>query len=166
MARPLDDPIDRLIAAALVGDGRSTLKQLADATGLSVSAVQARVRRLEADGVIQGYRALVDPEALGLPLAALIAITPLDHDHEYDVPDRLAGLTEIETCHSVAGEDSFVLFVRVTSPTALEALIREIRRRAKVSTRTTVVLQTFYENRAHPVVGPADKEAADKRASP
>jgi Lrp/AsnC family leucine-responsive transcriptional regulator len=73
MARPLDDPIDRLIAAALVGDGRSTLKQLADATGLSVSAVQARVRRLEADGIIHGYRALVDPEALGLPLAALIA---------------------------------------------------------------------------------------------
>jgi Lrp/AsnC family leucine-responsive transcriptional regulator len=53
-ARPLDDPIDRLIAAALVGDGRRTLKQLADATGLSVSAVQARVRRLEADGIIQG----------------------------------------------------------------------------------------------------------------
>jgi Lrp/AsnC family leucine-responsive transcriptional regulator len=166
MTRPLDDPTDRLIAAALVGDGRSTLKQLADATGLSVSAVQARVRRLEADGVIQGYRALVRPEALGLPLAALISITPLDPDHEYDVPDRLAGLTEIETCHSVAGDDSFVLFVRVTSPTALEALIREIRRRAKVSTRTTVVLQTFFENRAHPVAGSDDEEPTTKALSP
>jgi Lrp/AsnC ligand binding domain len=73
--------------------------------------------------------------------------------------------SEIETCHSVAGEDSFVLFVRVTSPTALEALIREIRRRAKVSTRTAVALQTFFENREHPVVGPDDTEPAD-RASP
>jgi Lrp/AsnC family transcriptional regulator, leucine-responsive regulatory protein len=54
----------------------------------------------------------------------------------------------------VAGEDSFVLFVRVASPGALEELIREIRKRANVSTRTTVVLQTFYEGRAHPVQGP------------
>ena len=74
---------------AVVADGRSTLKHLAEATGLSVSAVQARVRRLEADGIIRGYAADVDPEALGLPLAAIIAITPRDPEHEYDIPDRL-----------------------------------------------------------------------------
>ena len=50
----------------------------------------------------------------------------------------------------MAGEDAYVLFVRVGSPTALEALIREIRRRANVSTRTTVVLQTFFERPAIP----------------
>jgi Lrp/AsnC family transcriptional regulator, leucine-responsive regulatory protein len=152
--RVLDDDTDRVIAAALVADGRSTLKSLAEATGLSVSAVQARVRRLEAGGVIKGYTALVDPDAIGLPLAAIVAITPLDPAHEYDIPERLAGLTEVESCHSVAGEDSFVLFVRVSSPTALEELIREIRKRANVSTRTTVVLQTFFERRAHPLPGP------------
>jgi Lrp/AsnC family leucine-responsive transcriptional regulator len=151
--RGIDDDIDRLIAAALLDDGRSTLKSLAEATGLSVSAVQARVRRLETDGVIRGYTAQIDPEAIGLPLAAIVAITPLDPAHEYDIPDRIAGLTEVESCHSVAGEDSFVLFVRVASPTALEELIREIRKRANVSTRTTVVLQTFFERRAHPVMG-------------
>lgn len=148
-SRPLDDAIDRRIVAALVADGRSTLKELAERSGLSVSAVQARVRRLENDGAIQGYTARVPAEALGLPLAAFIAITPLDPEHEYDIPERLAGLDEIEDCHSVAGEDSFVLLARVASPTALEGLIREIRRRANVSTRTTVVLQTFYENRPH-----------------
>jgi Lrp/AsnC family leucine-responsive transcriptional regulator len=151
VSRPLDDPIDRRLAAALVADGRATLKTLAERTGLSVSAVQARVRRLETSGVIAGYAARVDPEALGLPLAAFIAITPLDPEHEYDIPERLTGLSEIEDCHSVAGEDSFVLFVRVGSPHALEVLIREIRRRANVSTRTTVVLQTFFEGRSHPV---------------
>lgn len=156
MTRPLDDATDRVIAAALMADGRSTLKRLAETTGLSVSAVQARVRRLETDGVIRGYAARVDPEAIGLPLAALVAITPLDPAHEYDTPERLAGLTEIEACHSVAGEDSFVLFVRVSSPSALEALIREIRKRANVSTRTTVVLQTFYEGRPHPMENNAD----------
>jgi Lrp/AsnC family leucine-responsive transcriptional regulator len=147
----LEDPIDRLIAAALVRDGRSTLKNLAAATGLSVSAVQARVRRLETDGTIAGYTARVDPEALGLPLAAFIAISPLDPEHDYDIPERLTGLSAIEACHSVAGEDSFVLYVRVATPGALEGLIREIRRRANVSTRTTVVLQTFFEARPHPI---------------
>lgn len=150
MARQLDDATDKLLASLLVADGRSTLKTLAEATGLSVSAVQARVRRLEADGVIRGYAAQVDPEAVGLPLAAFISLTPLDPTHEYEIPDVLAGLTEIESCHSVAGDASFVLFVRVASPTALEALIREIRKRANVGTRTTVVLQTCFERWAQP----------------
>lgn len=154
MPAPLDDSTDRLIAAALVADGRTKLKHLAETSGLSVSAVQARVRRLEAEGVITGYRAQVDPAALGLSLAALIAVSPLDPEHEYDIPDRLSALTEIEACHSVAGEDSFVLLVRVCGPVALEELIREIRRRANVSTRTTVILQTFFEDRPHPVTGP------------
>jgi Lrp/AsnC family leucine-responsive transcriptional regulator len=144
----LTDPIDRQIAAALLADGRSTLKSLGEITGLSVSAVQARVRRLESEGVIRGYTALLDAEAIGLPLAALIAITPLDPAQPDDAPQRLMHLPEIEACHSVAGEDAYVLYVRVTSPTALEHLIREIRRRANVSTRTTVVLQTFFERRA------------------
>jgi Lrp/AsnC family transcriptional regulator, leucine-responsive regulatory protein len=150
MPRHLDDVIDKHLAALLVADGRLTLKNLAEASGLSVSAVQARVRRLESDGIIRGYRADVDPVALGLPLAAIIAITPRDPEHEYEIPERLGGLPEIESCHSVAGDDSFVLFVRVEDPLALEELIREIRRRTNVSTRTTVVLQTLFERKATP----------------
>ena len=145
---PRVDEIDLRIVTELQHDGRATLRSLADATGLSVSAVQARVRRLETDGVIRGYTADVDPDALGLPLAAIVAVTPLDPKSEYDIPERLTGLAAVQSCHSVAGEDSFVLFVRVGSPTDLEALIREIRRRANVSTRTTVVLQTFFERPA------------------
>lgn len=151
--RSLTDPVDQQLAAALVADGRSTLKNLAEITGLSVSAVQARVRRLESDGIIRGYTALLDPEAIGLPLAALIAITPLDPGQPDDAPEALAGLSEIEACHSVAGDDAYMLFVRVQTPTALEQLIREIRRRAHVSTRTTVVLQTFFEHRPGPSGG-------------
>lgn len=146
----LTDKIDRQIASALLADGRGTLKSLADITGLSVSAVQARVRRLEADGIVRGYTALLDAESIGLPLAALISITPLDPGQPDDAPEQLASLPEIEACHSVAGDDAYVLFVRVASPTALEQLIREIRKRANVSTRTTVVLQTFFERRAGP----------------
>jgi Lrp/AsnC family leucine-responsive transcriptional regulator len=150
MARQLEDATDTLLASLLIADGRSTLKALAEATGLSVSAVQARVRRLEADGVIRGYVADVDHEAIGLPLAAFISLIPLDPSREYEIPATLAGLSEIESCHSVAGDVSFMLFVRVATPTALETLIREIRTLANVATRTTVVLQTSFERRARP----------------
>jgi Lrp/AsnC family leucine-responsive transcriptional regulator len=146
--RALTDPIDRQIAAALVVDGRGTLKSLAEITGLSVSAVQARVRRLETDGVIRGYTALLDAESIGLPLAALIAITPLDPAQPDDAPEALAGLSEIEACHSVAGDENYILKVRVASPSALEDLLQQIRTAANVSTRTTVVLSTPYEGRA------------------
>lgn len=150
MPKPLEDATDLRLASLLAADGRCTLKMLAEATGLSVSAVQARVRRLETEGVIRGYFADVDPEAVGLPLAAVISLIPLDPTHEYEIPATLAGLPEIESCHSVAGDVSFILFVRVATPTRLEALIREVRTRANVATRTTVVLQTSFERRARP----------------
>lgn len=143
----LDDDADAAIVRVVSADGRATLAQLAQEVGLSVSAVQSRLRKLEQRGVITGYRAIVDPEAVGKPLAALVEITPLDPAQADDAPERLAHLDAIEACHSVAGEASYILFVRVATPRALEELIRDIRQAANVRTRTTVVLQTFYEHR-------------------
>lgn len=129
----------------LVADGRATLATLADKAGLSVSAVQSRVRRLEARNIIRGYTAKIDPEALGLGLSAFVAITPLDPSQPDDAPSRLRHLSAIEACHSVAGEESYVLLVRVASPRALEHLLQEIRATANVHTRSTIILQTFYD---------------------
>lgn len=145
-AAPEDD-IDRALLQTLLSDGRATLATLAAASGLSVSAAQARVRRLEARGIVTGYAARVDPEAIGLPLAAFVAITPLDPGQADDAPERLAEITEIEACHSVAGEDSYLLLVRVGKPADLERLLLRIRSTANVATRTTIVLQTYYERR-------------------
>ena len=149
-ARLVGDAIDVRLASALQAAGRMTLTALAQLTGLSVSAVQARVRRLEAGGVIRGYAARLDTDAIGLPLAALVAITPLDPAQPDDAPEALAELAQIEACYSVAGEAAYVLFVRVASPSALEELIREIRRRANVATQTTVVLQTYFDRPSVP----------------
>ena len=143
----LDDETDARIVRAVSLDPRGILADLSAAVGLSVSAVQARVRKLEARGVIAGYRAVVDPEAVGRPLAAFIEITPLDPAQPDNAPELLEHLDEIEACHSIAGAASYMLFVRVATPRHLETLVREIRLAASVSTRTTVVLQTFYENR-------------------
>ncbi|MGU3645687.1 Lrp/AsnC family transcriptional regulator [Microbacterium sp. C23T] len=143
----LDDAIDAAIVREVSKDARATLADLSAAVGLSVSAVQARLRRLESRGVITGYRTLVDAEAVGKPLAAFVEITPLDPAQPDNAPELLEHLTEIEACHSIAGDASYILLVRVASPRHLESLIRDIRAAASVNTRTTVVLQTFYENR-------------------
>lgn len=143
----LEDEVDRTIVSALRADGRTTLAALSEATGLSLSAVQVRVRKLESRGVIAGYRAVVDPEAIGLPLTAFIEITPLDQAQEDDAPMRLRELPGIEACYSVAGNANYLLLVRVASPRELEGLLGQIRRTAQVSTRSTVVLQTYFEGR-------------------
>jgi Lrp/AsnC family transcriptional regulator, leucine-responsive regulatory protein len=143
----IDDPIDLEIVREVAREGRITLATISERVGLSVSAVQTRLRRLEARGVIAGYRAIVAPEALGKPLSAFIEITPLDPAQPDNAPELLAHLDAIEACHSIAGNASYILFVRVAAPRDLETLIREIRQSASVNTRTTVVLQTFFENR-------------------
>jgi Lrp/AsnC family transcriptional regulator, leucine-responsive regulatory protein len=141
------DDIDRILARELVVDGRATLTHLAASAGLSVSAVQSRVRRLESRGVITGYRARINPEALGNMLSAFVAITPLDPSQPDDAPARLEHIEAIESCHSVAGEESYVLLVRVRSGRALEDLLQRIRTTANVRTRSTIILQTFYDGR-------------------
>ncbi|MGY1753300.1 Lrp/AsnC family transcriptional regulator [Blastococcus sp. SYSU D01042] len=143
-APPVD--VDRSLLAALARDGRASYTELADKVGLSVSAVHQRVRRLEQRGLITGYRATLDPKLLGLPLTAFVSITPIGAQTE-DPPALLAHLSAIEECHAVAGQESYILKVRVASPDALELLLREIRGCANVSTRTTVVLSTPFEDR-------------------
>jgi len=143
------DEIDRTLVRELVADGRVTLAHLAATTGLSVSAVQSRVRRLETRNVVTGYSARVDPEAFGHMLSAFVAITPLDPSQPDDAPTRLEHIAEIEACYSVAGEESYVLFVRVESPRDLETLLQRIRTAANVRTRSTIILNTFYSDRVY-----------------
>ena len=146
MREPLDE-VDRILARELIADGRATLAHLAETAGLSVSAVQSRVRRLESRGVVTGYTAKINPEAVGKMLSAFVAITPLDPSQPDDSPARLEHIPAIVSCHSVAGEESYVLLVRVESPRALEDLLQQIRTAANVRTRSTIILQTFYSGR-------------------
>jgi Lrp/AsnC family transcriptional regulator, leucine-responsive regulatory protein len=141
------EDIDRQILRLLSADGRMSYTDLGRATGLSTSAVHQRVRRLEQRGVIRGYTTVVDPEAIGLPLTAFVSVTPLDPAAPDDVPERLAGLAELEACHSVAGDENYILKVRVATPGDLEGLLARIRAAAGVTTRTTIVLSTPYEGR-------------------
>jgi Lrp/AsnC family leucine-responsive transcriptional regulator len=141
------EKIDRQIVQLLAEDGRMSYTDLGKATGLSTSAVHQRVKRLEQRGVILGYGATIDHVEAGKPLTAFISIKPFDASGPDDYPERLRGLAEIESCWSVAGEESYILKVRVGTPADLEELLARIRSAANVSTRTTIVLSTPYENR-------------------
>jgi Lrp/AsnC family leucine-responsive transcriptional regulator len=147
------DELDRRLVRSLLDDGRRSYADLARDTGLSTSAVHQRVRRLEQRGAILGYTARLDPTVAGLPLSAFVSISPIDPAAPDDAPQRLRHLTAIEACHSVAGDESYILQVRVAGPGQLEALLQDIRAAAGVRTRTTVVLSTPWENRAAPPAG-------------
>lgn len=141
------EDLDRQILRLLAGNGRMSYTDLGKETGLSTSAVHQRVRRLEQRGVIRGYAAIIDFDAIELPLTAFISIKPIDPSQPDDSPDLLADVPEIEACHSVAGDENYILKVRCASPTALEELLARIRAKANVSTRTVIVLSTSYEQR-------------------
>ena len=141
------DRRDLDIVAVLQEDARATYADVGVRVGLSASAVHDRVRKLEQQGVIRGYRAVIDPEAIGLFVTALISVSPLDARQPDDLPDRVRELDEVEDCFSVAGEANYVLKVRTRTTGDLEDLIRRLREKAGVSTSTTIALSIPFEGR-------------------
>jgi Lrp/AsnC family transcriptional regulator, leucine-responsive regulatory protein len=142
------EKLDQAILSLLARDGRMSYTDIGKETGLSTSAAQQRVRRLEQRGVIKGYRAVLEPEELDLNVTAFVAIKPFDPSQPDDAPQRLEHLSEIVSCYSVAGEPSYLLKVQVPTMADLEGLLARIRAAAGVSTHTTTVLSVPFEDRA------------------
>jgi Lrp/AsnC family leucine-responsive transcriptional regulator len=141
------DERDLEIIAALQEDARATYADVGRRVGLAPSSVHDRVRKLEHLGAIRGYRAVVDPGSLGLFVTALVAVTPLDPTQPDDLPERVRDLPEVEDCFSVAGEANYILKVRTKTTGDLEDLIRRLREKVEVQTRTTIVLSIPFEGR-------------------
>jgi Lrp/AsnC family leucine-responsive transcriptional regulator len=142
------DDIDRRLLGLLVADARASYAELARAVGLSAPSVHDRVRRLERTGAITGYSAVVDAHAMGLGVTALVGILQREGVEQDDLAATLAGIEEIEDLWFVAGEEAFVVKVRVADIDALEQTLGVLRRtRGVARTRTTVVLSTRFEGR-------------------
>jgi len=143
------DAVDRAIIRALLANARIPYADLARLVGLSGPSVADRVKRLEQLGVITGYHAAVAPAAIGLGVVAIVGIEQSDDGDQDEIAARLPGLAEIEDCRFVAGDESFILKVRVADIDALEQTLGRLRGIPGVSrTHTTVVLSTRFENRA------------------
>lgn len=119
------DAIDARILRSLALDGRCTMADLAREVGLSPPSVTERVRRLEEADVIRGYRAEVNPAALGLQLAAYIRIRPMPGQLR-KVADVLNRIDAIVQCDRVTGEDCFIAKAHVRSMAELETVIDRI----------------------------------------
>jgi Lrp/AsnC family transcriptional regulator, leucine-responsive regulatory protein len=151
------DDIDRHILKILQQNARTSNAEIARQIDMAPSAVLERIRRLEARGVIQGYEARINPEALGMGLLAFVFVASSDMSSEMRTASSLAEIPEVQEVHHIAGEDCFVLKVRVPDAKSLGRLLRErISSLGTVrSTRTTVVLETVRESARLPLGMPA-----------
>ena len=145
------DQTDRQIVSLLQTDARLSNAALAGKVGLTISTVHERVKKLEKKGIIKGYIAVVEAEALGKPIMAFIRLTVGSASTDYlESKNSVVSICQAEPdvleCHAVAGEDCYILKVRAPSPGDLEKLIERIRCHAQVSrTTTNIVLSTLKE---------------------
>jgi Lrp/AsnC family leucine-responsive transcriptional regulator len=151
--RTLDD-IDLRILELLQANARETQVEIAKAVGLAPSAVQERIRKLEARGVLRGYTIQIDPRALDVGLLAFVAVRSDEAGSGNRIAQLLAEHSEVLEVHHVAGDDCYLIKVRSRDAEHLGQLLRT--RFARIpgvrSTRTTIVLETVKETSRLPIV--------------
>lgn len=152
------DGIDTEILKILQSNARTSNAEIARQVDLAPSAVFERIRKLEERGVIEGYAARVNPDAVGLPLLAYVFVRDNDGPGTDLAAQQVAEIPGVLEVHHVAGEDCFLAKVRAKDPESLGRLLRErIGRIASItSTRTTIVLGTVKESAALPIDAPAE----------
>jgi Lrp/AsnC family leucine-responsive transcriptional regulator len=133
------DAKDVAILEALQADGRVALSELGRKIGLSQPAMSERVQRLEDCGIIKGYGARIDPQALGLTMAAIIRLKTA-HEHIRQCLKTFHELPYVTEVHRVTGDDCFVLKVVVPTPDKLATIVDAIGRFGQVT--TSVVLRS------------------------
>lgn len=139
------DDIDWRILDRLQGNGRMTYTELARHVHLSVPAVTERVKRLEEEGVIEGYAARVNPTAAGYLVGAMLAMT-VPQPVKAKFLKLLATIPEVLECHHITGADSYIIRVVAVSMGDLERLIEKINLYGE--TRTSIVMSTPIPSRA------------------
>jgi len=148
--RHIMDHIDLRLLDLLQKDGRLTYGELGSEVGLSISAINERLRKLNARGAIRATVAVVEPSAVGLTLTAFIQVLLERPEHDAPFIEGIRGIAEVQECHHVAGDYSYLLKVRSRDTAHLEALISHGIKRLPgvVRTQTTIVLSTPKETTA------------------
>ena len=149
------DAVGLHILSLLEEDAKLSYAAIGDRVGLAPSSVHDRVRKMERAGIINGYRAEVDFERVGLPITAIVSLA-LRPASPTDIPSKVAEFPLVESCYSVAGDNSYALVVRAPSTRALEELLDALRAKLEVVTRSTVVLSTPFERRPMTARGDGD----------
>ena len=118
----LIDAVNRRLLLELQGDARLSLAELGRRVGLSAPAVGERLQRLQEAGVVRGYRAELDPGALGFPLGVIIRVRPAAGEL-HKVAELARQTPEVVECHRITGEDCFFMKLQVRDVAHLEEVI-------------------------------------------
>lgn len=147
------DETDLQILDLLQANARETQVEIAKVVGLAPSAVQERIRKLEARGVLRGYTAQIDPKSLDLGLLAFVAVRSDEAGSENVIARQLGDFPEVLEVHHVAGDDCYLIKVRARDAEDLGHMLRTRFSRIPGvrSTRTTVVLETVKETPRLPI---------------
>jgi Lrp/AsnC family leucine-responsive transcriptional regulator len=147
------DTLDSKAIDELFVSGRMSWADLAGRLGLSAPAVAERVRKLEERGVIRGFSAIVDPEAVGLDLLAFVAVGLDRPEHRAAFLAWVDGCPNVQECHHLAGDDDYLLKLRCRGTRELERIISdELKAIPGIArTRTSIALSTVKETVALPV---------------
>jgi len=150
---------DARLLAILQSDGRRSYAELGGELGMAGPSAHERVKKLEARGVIQGYRTAVDPAAVGLNVLAFTWVTQAPGTIADDLTPQFASIPEIEECHYIAGEADYILKIRARDMEHLGQIVRHVQTTTHVfSTETDVVFSTGFEGRPLPLgERPADE---------
>ena len=140
--------LDQKILEILTNDARTPHAQIGEEVGLSRPAITERVKKLEQSGIIEGYSAVLNPEALGQSITAFISAKHhgILNDEAQVTLNELAKHDEILEIHSIAGEDCFLIKVRTTDMKSLNRIVNHMKQPPlKMVTKTTIVLETYFE---------------------
>jgi Lrp/AsnC family leucine-responsive transcriptional regulator len=144
------DAVDRRILNILLDDARTSVAEIARSVKMSAPSVAERMKRLEENGTIEGYRVAVNPAALGLPLGAWLRVRPVPGELGR-VAEILKSIPEIAACDRVTGEDCFIARVQVRSVADLERVIDRIIPHAMTN---TAIVQSSPVPARLPMPGP------------
>lgn len=147
------DETDRKIIAHIQADGRASLAEVGAAAGLSVSAANERLRKLQASGVVRGWEARIDPDALGLDLLAFVMVLLDGRGDEAAFRDGACALPEVLELHHVTGEWSYLAKVRTRGTAGLERLMTALKRLPGVGRTLTVIALSSPKETARLPVG-------------
>jgi Lrp/AsnC family leucine-responsive transcriptional regulator len=148
------DALDFKALSRLQEFGRDSWKHLGSLLGITAQAAADRVHKLEQQGVIHGYAALVDADSVGIHVVAFVAVSLERPKHRESFLEHVTSLSEVQECHHVSGDDDYLLKIRCRSTSDLERVVGDQIRgiTGVVRTRTTIVLRTTKETTALPLV--------------
>lgn len=157
------DAIDARILTLMQQRGRIKRKEIAEAVGLSLPSASERINKLEARGLITGYHATLDAKQLHIDVMAFVRVLSRSSESYDELIEAVMALDEVQELHSITGEGSHLLKVRVPNTTALERLLARIQGFPGVrGTESSIVLSTLKETRFLPVEEGMRYEAKEK----